>query len=147
MFGKIAAEPFVGFAVVHLDTGGFAESGSPGSAGLSASGSSDTLGFSTLGMRAATSVEFSDSMVLTPQLSVAWQHAYGNTAATSTLAFNANAASFTTTALPLARDVAIVEAGLVLHFNRQLAFQASYFGQFASSLRDNWLSARFGVRF
>lgn len=146
-FGKVAAEPFVGFAVVHLDTGGFAESGSPGSAGLSASGSSDTLGFSTLGMRAATSVELSDSMVLTPQLSVAWQHAYGNTAATSTLAFNANAASFTTTALPLARDVAIVEAGLVLHLNRQLAFQASYFGQFASSLRDNWISARFGVRF
>lgn len=146
-FGKIAAEPFAGFAVVHLDTGGFAESGSPGTAGLSASGSSDTLGFSTLGVRVATSVELGDSIVLTPQLSVAWQHAYGNTAPTSTLAFNANGASFATSALPLARDVAIVEAGLVLHLNRQLAFQASYFGQFASGLQDTWLSARFGVRF
>lgn len=147
VFDKIAVQPFAGFAAVHLNTDGLTESGSPGTAGLSASGASNILGFSTLGLRAATSVALSDSMVLTPQLSVAWQHAYGNTAPTSTLAFNANGASFTTTALPLARDVAIVEAGLVLHINRQLALQASYFGQFASGLQDTWISARFGVRF
>ncbi len=145
--GRLAVQPFGGFAVVHLDTDGFSENGTPGAASLTASGSSNTLGFSTLGVRAATSFELGDAMVLTPQASIGWQHAYGNTAPTSTLAFQANGATFTTTALPLARDVAIVEAGLVLHLNRQLAFQMSYFGQLAAGVQDAWLTARLSLQF
>jgi outer membrane autotransporter protein len=145
--GGFAAEPFAGLALVHLDTDAFAESGSPGTAGLRASAGSNTLGFSALGVRAATSFDLGDRLVLTPQASIAWQHALGNTAPTSTLAFTSNGASFTTTALPLARDVALVEAGLVLHVDRQLAFQMSYFGQIASGVQDVWLSARLNLRF
>ncbi len=144
--GQLAVQPFGGFAVVHLDTDGFSESGTPGSAALGSWRTSNPLGISSHGLHLATSVELGESLVLTPQASIGWQHAYGNTAPTSTLAFQANGASFTTTALPLARDVALVEAGVVLHLNRQLAFQMSYFGQVASNVQDAWLTARLSLR-
>jgi outer membrane autotransporter protein len=146
-FGKVAAEPFAGFAYVHLDNGGFSESGNPGIAALNSPGGSTDLGFSTLGLRAAANFEIAGDMVLTPHASIAWQHAYGDVAPTSTVAFVANGASFTTTALPLARDVAVVEAGIDLHQGNRLAFQVTYMGQIASGVQDTWLTGQFRWRF
>lgn len=145
--GRITAEPFAGLSFVHLDARGFAEKGTPGVAALSSPGNSDNIGFSTVGVRAATDLDLSDSVVLTPRLSVAWQHAYGDVAPTATLAFSSNGASFTTTALPLARDAALIEAGAALRFNRQVALEVSYLGQLASGIQDTWLTGRLSLRF
>ena len=145
--GKATAEPFAGMSVVHLDAGGFTETGTPGIAALSSSGNRATLGFSTLGVRAATNVDLGDDAVLTPHVSVAWQHAYGDVAPTATLAFTSNGAAFTTTALPLARDAALIEAGAALRFNRQLALEVSYLGQLAAGTQDTWLTGRMSLRF
>jgi outer membrane autotransporter protein len=145
--GEATAEPFAGMSVVHLDTGGFTETGTPGIAALSSSGNRATLGFSTLGVRAATNVDLGDDTVLTPRVSVAWQHAYGDVAPTATLAFTSNGAGFTTTALPLARDAALIEAGAALRFNRQLALEVAYLGQLAGGTQDTWLTGRLSLRF
>jgi outer membrane autotransporter protein len=51
-FGGIAAEPFAGLAWVHLDTRGFTETG--GVSALTGTGNKDDIGYSTLGLRAAT---------------------------------------------------------------------------------------------
>jgi len=51
-FGGIAAEPFAGLAWVHLDTRGFTETG--GVSALTGTGNKDDVGYSTLGLRAAT---------------------------------------------------------------------------------------------
>ena len=145
--GKATAEPFAGMSVVHLDTGGFTETGTPGIAALRSSGNRTTLGFSTLGVRTATDVALSDDAVLTPRASIAWQHAYGDVAPTATLAFTSNGAAFTTSALPLARDAALIEAGVALRFNRQLALEVAYLGQFAAGTQDAWLTGRLNLRF
>jgi outer membrane autotransporter protein len=145
--GKATAEPFAGVSVVHLDTGGFTETGTPGIVALGSSGNRATIGFSTLGVRAATDIGLRDDAVLTPRVSIAWQHAYGNVAPTATLAFTSNGAAFTTTALPLAHDTALIEAGATLRFNRQLALEVSYLGQFAGGAQDTWLTGRLNLRF
>ena len=145
--GKATAEPFLGMSVVHLDTGGFTETGAPGIAALGSSGSSATIGFSALGVRAATNVDLGANAVLTPRVSIAWQHAYGTVAPTATLAFTSNRAAFTTAALPLARDTALIEAGAALRFNRQLALEVAWFGQFAAGTQDTWLTGRLSLRF
>ncbi len=145
--GKVTAEPFAGMSVVHLESGGFTETGTPGIAALSSSGNRATLGFSALGVRAATDFGLSDDAALTPHVSVAWQHAYGDVAPTATLAFTSNGAAFTTTALPLARDTALIEAGASLRFNRQLALEVTYLGQFAAGTQDTWLTGRMSMRF
>jgi outer membrane autotransporter protein len=51
-FGAIAAEPFAGLAWVHLDTRSFTETG--GVSALTGTGNRDDVGYSTLGLRAAT---------------------------------------------------------------------------------------------
>jgi outer membrane autotransporter protein len=145
--GRATAEPFAAMSVVHLDTGGFTEKGTPGIAALGSSGSSATIGFSTLGVRAATNVDLDEDAVLTPRVSVAWQHAYGTVAPTATLTFASNGAAFTTTALPLARDTALIEAGAALRFNRQLALEVAWLGQFGAGTQDSWLTGRFSLRF
>jgi outer membrane autotransporter protein len=145
--GKATAEPFGGVSVVHLDTGGFTEAGTPGIAALRSSGSGATIGFSALGVRAATPLDLGDDAVLTPRTSIAWQHAYGNVAPSATLAFTGNGATFTTTALPLARDTALIEAGAALRFNRQLAAEVSYLGQFGAGTQDTGLTARLSLHF
>lgn len=146
-FGRFAAEPFAGLSFVHLDAGGFTEHGTPGVAALTSSGNSDDIGYSVLGARAATYFDLTDSMVLTPHVSVAWQHAYGDVAPTTPLAFASNGATFSTTALPLAQNAALLEAGVSLRFNQQLAFDLSYLGQVASGLQDTWLTGRLRLRF
>lgn len=136
-FGQIATEPFAGFAFVHLNTEGFAESGSTGIAALNGSSSSDDIGYSTLGARAATNWVLKDGMVLTPHASAAWQHAFGPVTPTAALAFESNGAAFTVAGVPLARDAALVEAGFDVHINAQITFGVFYFGQLAGSVQDN----------
>jgi outer membrane autotransporter protein len=146
-FGRFAIEPFASLSFVHLDSGGFSERGTPGVAALSSPGNSDNLGYSVLGARAATHIDLTDSMVLTPHLSVAWQHGYGDVAPTAPLAFTSNGASFTTTAVPLARDAALIEAGLSVRVNRQLALDIGYLGQLSAAVQDTWLTGRLSLRF
>ncbi len=136
-FGQIATEPFAGVAFVHLRTAAFAESGGAGIAALSGSGSTNDVGYSTLGARAATNWVLADGMVLIPHASAAWQHAFGPVMPTAALAFETNGALFTVAGVPLARDAALVEAGFDLHLNARITFGVFYFGELAGGVQDN----------
>jgi len=137
--GPIAAEPFGGLAFVHLSSGSFVETAGAGSgiAALSGSGSSDNVGYSTLGGRAAASYVLPNGMVLMPRVSAAWEHALGSLTPTAALTFQSTGAPFTVAGLPLARDSAIVESGLVLHLNPQTKFGLSYSSQLGNHVQDN----------
>jgi len=71
--GTVALEPFAGLAYVHVQDGSFQESG--GLAALSASSAHENLGYSTLGLRAATFIPLSNGTALVPRGSLQWQHA------------------------------------------------------------------------
>ncbi len=88
-----------------------------------------------------------NGFVLTPHLSAAWQHAVGNVTPAAALAFAGNGAPFVTAGVPLARDAALVEAGVDLNLSRQLALQLVYFGQLASRVQDNSVMGNLRWRF
>ena len=56
-------------------------------AALNIAANSFEVGYSTLGIRAASMIPLGDDMVLVPRASAAWQHAFDNVTPAATLAF------------------------------------------------------------
>ena len=137
--GAAALEPFAGLAYVHVATGSFAESGA--SAGLSSAGSSDDVGYTTLGTRAAVTFDVG-GMQLTPHGSLAWQHAFGDVTPGAALAFNINGIGFGIYGVPVAQDTALIEAGLgiAIAIAPDATVRLSYQVQLSSDLQDNGLT-------
>jgi len=144
-FGPVAAEPFAGLAFVHLHAGGFNEAG--GIAALNGLGNTDNVGYSTLGLRVATSYALANGMVLTPRVSVAWQHAFGAVTPIASLAFQTTGIPFTVAGLPLARDEALVEAGFDVRVQPQATVGFYYVGRLASSAQDHSVKGNFTWKF
>jgi fibronectin-binding autotransporter adhesin len=144
-FGGIAAEPFAGLAWVHLDTRGFTETG--GVSALTGTGNKDDVGYSTLGLRAATYYLLQNGMALIPRASVAWQHAFGAVTPTAALAFQSTGAGFGIAGVPLARDAALIEAGGDLQLSAQAKVGVAYAGQLANSAHDHSVKGNFTWRF
>jgi len=142
--GNSAVEPFAGLAWVSFDTGGFAESG--GVAALTSGGNDANTGYSTLGLRAATELLI-DGLVVAPHASVAWQHAFDDVTADASLAFNSGGAGFTVSGVPIARDAALIEAGLMFKVDADATLGISYQGQIAGDVEDHGLSGRLDWRF
>ncbi len=134
-FRDVAIEPFAGLAYVHLDTGSFTEAG--GSAALAGSRATEDVGYSSLGLRLATSVVLVNGMALVPRASVSWQHAFGDVIPNAPLAFAGTGAAFAIAGVPLARDAAVVEAGFDLRLTPRAKIGVSYFGQLAAGLQDH----------
>ena len=74
--GHVAVEPLAGLAYVHVRDGSFLESG--GAAALSGASANENIGYSWLGVRAATAVPLANGTVLVPRASLQWQHAFGD---------------------------------------------------------------------
>lgn len=145
-FGKVAVEPFAGAAWVRLDTDAFSEKG--GAAALNVAANSFEVGYSTLGVRAASLVPLDNGMVLIPRASLAWQHAFGSVTPATALAFQtAPANTFTISGAPIARDAALAEAGLDLAINSHATVGVSYTGQFAGSVTDHAAKGKFSWKF
>ena len=82
-FGQIAVEPFAGLAGLYLTTDRFTETGGIGA--LNGLGNKSDVGYSTLGMRAASYYLLQNGMAFIPRASVAWQHAFGIVVPTAAL--------------------------------------------------------------
>lgn len=144
-FGAAVAEPFGGLAFVHLRTDSFAEAG--GIAALAGRSNSEDVGYSTLGVRAATTYQLANGMALTPRASVAWQHAFGDVTPAASLAFQSIGTPFTINGVPIARDAALVSAGADLRVTRQASVGVAYMGNLASNARDNSVRGVFSWKF
>ncbi|MBT2324778.1 autotransporter domain-containing protein [Variovorax paradoxus] len=128
--GRVALEPFAGLAHVRVKTDAFFERG--GLAALHGAGDSTDATFSTLGVRAST--QLSDSTRVRGLLG--WRHAFGDTTPTSTHAFGGSL-PFTLAGVPLAKNVAVLEAGVETQLRPNLTLGASYAGQFGDGLQDH----------
>ncbi|MBI1650730.1 autotransporter domain-containing protein [Hyphomicrobium sulfonivorans] len=137
--GVSAIEPFAGLAWVHLNTDGFTESG--GAAALAVRGSNENVGYSSLGLRAATTLPMGGVLV-TPRASAAWQYAFGDTTPDLALAFVSSGASFGILGVPLARSSALLEAGLDIQLSEDAVLGVSYVGQLAGDLQDNGVQGK-----
>src|SRR5690606_41727809 len=103
------------------------------------------LAFGTLGLRAATGFRIA-GMAAALHAAPGWRHAFGEVAQESTLAF-AGGDPFTVTGVPLARDAAVLDAGLALAIAPNASLGLSYRGQVGAGVRDHGLDASLQVRF
>jgi subtilase-type serine protease len=140
---RVALEPFAGLAYVNLRSDGFGERGGP--AALTAAGSATATGFSTLGVRASTSLAL-QGVELTLRGTLAWRHAFGDVTPLAT-AVLAGGSAFTVAGIPIARNAALLEAGLDLAISPRATLGLSYTGQLATDSQDHAFKGNLAVRF
>ena len=138
----VAVEPFAGLAWVHLQTDDFTEKG--GAAALTASSSSSDVGYTTLGLRLATNWVLQNGMVLMPRASLAWQYGFGDLTPTAALAFaDATAMNFTVAGAPIAKNAALIDAGVDLRISSRARLGLSYFGQLSEDAQESAVRGNF----
>ena len=143
---QVAFEPFVGLAYVNVNTDGFTETGAAN--GLTGASNSTGVGYSSVGVRVATTMALSGGMALKPHASVAWQYAFGDTTPETQMALlSVPGSNFTVAGVPLAENTALIEVGTDLAINDRASLGASYVGQFGDSVAVNAVQARFTWRF
>ena len=149
LFGEIAypaqamgieVEPFGGFAYVSVETGSFAEKGGP-DASLSTCGFDQDVGYTTVGLRAAKTMQWGN-MQVTPNIEAAWLHAFDDVTPDARLAFATTGIGFDVAGVPLAEDSVILDAGLDFAVTERVSAGFSYTGQFADTVSDNGVKGR-----
>lgn len=141
--GAVRFEPFASLAHVRLRTDGFSERG--GAAALSGRSENTDVTFSTLGLRAEYRLSASATKA-TLRAALGWRHAFGDTTPVARQGFSAGDA-FAMAGVPIAKDSAIVEAGVDLSLTSNATFGFSYSGQLAGSSRDHGVKANLAIRF
>ncbi|WP_417020906.1 autotransporter domain-containing protein [Candidatus Phyllobacterium onerii] len=136
-------EPFANLSYANLHVDSFAEKG--GSAALAGASSDTDVTFTTFGLRGSKELLFGDATA-TLRGMAGWRHAYGDVTPLSSLTF-AGMDSFEISALPIARDAALVEVGLDIDLAPATTFGFSYRGQIASEVQDHGVKADLTVRF
>ncbi|UVK43826.1 autotransporter-associated beta strand repeat-containing protein [Mesorhizobium sp. AR07] len=141
--GGVSLEPFGGLAHVNVKADGFSEQG--GRAALASAGSTTETTFTTVGLRAGADFTVRD-ISATVRGMVGWRHAFGDTTPLSSLAF-AGGGAFTVAGVPIAKDSAIVEAGLDFTLTPSATLGVSYTSQFGGAAIDQSFKANLGVKF
>ena len=138
-----AFEPFVNLAHVSLATDAFSETG--GAAALTGEGRTTSTTFTTLGLRASASFMLG-SVSTTARGTLGWRHAFGAVLPLSTNAF-AGGAGFTVAGVPIARDAAVIEAGLDFALSPAATLGLGYTGQIAGGAQQHGFKGSLAVRF
>lgn len=84
---------------------------------------------------------------LTAKGMIGWRHAFGDVAPLSTMRFAGAGDAFTIAGVPIARDAAVIEAGLDYAITPGATLGVTYGGQFGSGVTDQSVKANFNVRF
>ncbi|WP_438442984.1 autotransporter outer membrane beta-barrel domain-containing protein [Kluyvera georgiana] len=141
--GDVVIEPFAGLAYVYLNTPGFSESG--GAAALHFRGDDTQVTFSTLGVKSNTAFDVRDTAVTASGL-VGWRHSLKAVTPSDTSRF-ADGDNFVVAGIPVARDVAVMEAGLDVATGKNSTLGIHYAGQLGSGTSDNGVRVMYGMQF
>lgn len=141
--GFAAFEPFAGLSYVGFHQDGFAETG--GAAALSVSAADMDTTFTTIGARAERDFALGSTKA-TLSGTLGWQHAFGDITPLAAMAFSGSD-SFSVAGTPIARNTAVVEAGLSLKLAPHAEFGIGYAGQFGDGVTQNGVRAGLKVRF
>jgi outer membrane autotransporter protein len=141
--GPVGLEPFANLAYVHQRTGGLSEDG--GSTALNIGSSNSDVTFSTMGLRASTDFTLG-RIATTARGTLGWRHAFGDTTPLANMAF-ATGDTFTIAGTPLARNAAVIGAGLDFHVCQATTLGVAYNGQFGNGSQDNGLNVSLSVVF
>jgi fibronectin-binding autotransporter adhesin len=141
--GAVALEPFANLAYVNLHTNRFNERG--GEAALRSNGTDNDATFTTLGLHAQTEWALG-GVPVTAKGTLGWQHAFGGTVPNARFSL-AGGRSFDIEGTPIARDAALVEAGLNFKVAPQANLGITYAGKFGGHANDQSVRASFAMKF
>jgi outer membrane autotransporter protein len=142
--GKVRYEPYANLAYVNLRTQAFTESGGP--AALAVAAQSTDAAFTTLGLRAQTTLAAGPGET-TLRGTLGWRHAYGDVVPTSTMTFLAGGDAFLIAGVPIARNALVLEAGLDVKLKPAATLGVSYSGQYGSGVTDQGMKANLTMKF
>ncbi|WP_456016700.1 autotransporter-associated beta strand repeat-containing protein [Methylorubrum populi] len=143
--GAYALQPFAGLAYVDVNAHRVREGGL-GGAGLTGEVRGQGVGYTTLGLRAATTFALGDHVV-TPSLTLGWQHALGDVVPEASLFLPGGTTPFGIAGIPVERDMALVGAGLAYEVSEAARIQVNYTGQVGARASQNTFSAQYSLRF
>ncbi|MEP9379827.1 autotransporter domain-containing protein [Aquabacter sp. CN5-332] len=143
-FASVGLEPFAGLAYVNVDLDDFSETGGPSA--LTSSGASEGVTYSTLGARVSVPLALG-TIATSFKGTLAWQHAFGDTAPEALFAFGPGAQPFAISGAPIAADAALIEAGLDMAFTANTSLSLFYAGQLASTETNNMVKGSFTLKF
>ena len=141
--GEAVIEPFAGLAQVHVSTEGFREGG--GSAALSVDNGAYDATFTTIGLRAATSVEMGGTTVRFKG-EASWRHAFGDVTPDASMAL-AGGSAFGVQGASVNRDAALIKAGIDVDIAKDSSVFVNYVGEFAKEGPDHGINAGFKLKF
>ncbi|MCG7509059.1 autotransporter domain-containing protein [Mesorhizobium retamae] len=141
--GSVALEPFANLAYVNVHTNGFTEQG--GASALTVESGSNDVTFTTLGIRASTDFDLG-TIKATARGMIGWRHGFGDITPTVSQAFTGSSL-FQIAGAPIAKDAAMLEAGLDFAIAPRATLGVSYQGQLGSGASDHGVRADFSVKF
>ncbi len=142
--GATTLQPFAGLSSVSLDGHRVSERGSADAA-LSGTVRAQGVTTTSVGARAATQITLGE-VVLTPSVTLGWQHAFGDLAPRASLRF-AGGSAFGVSGVPVAQETALVGAGLSYDLSDVSAIRVNYTGQLAPKATQNAFTAEYAHRF
>jgi subtilase-type serine protease len=140
---SVSFEPYANLAYVNFSADGFSEDG--GAAALSGKDRSSDTTFTTIGLRASTALTLG-SVSTTARGGIGWRHAFGDVVPQTALAFTGGS-SFAVEGAPIARNAAVIEAGLDVNLTDKATIGLAYQGQLASDAQEHGFNAKLGMRF
>ncbi|MBS0412155.1 MAG: autotransporter domain-containing protein, partial [Proteobacteria bacterium] len=102
--------------------------------------------FATVGVRASAKAEWSGADV-SLHGGVAWRRAFGDVTPISRFAFASGGTAFDIAGLPIARDAAILDAGVDLAISKRATLSIGYAGEVARKVGDHGAKATFTFAF
>lgn len=142
--GGLAFEPFANLAYVNLHTRAFTERGN--AAALTGAPADTDATFTTLGLRASTNFNLGAAAAMLKG-TFGWRHAFGDVIPNAAMRFAGGGDAFTIAGIPIARDAAVIEAGLDFALSSAATLSVSYGGQFGSGVTDRSVRANFNMKF
>jgi outer membrane autotransporter protein len=141
-FSGFALEPFAQLALIRVSTDAGTERG--GAAALRVLSSEQTLGFTTLGLRAEAQI---GTMPLFARAMLGWRHGFGELTAQARTAFVAGITPARVFAAPIDREALVAEAGLDWRLSQATALGLTYSAAIGERSRDQALKGRVEMRF
>lgn len=137
--GNGLLKPFVGGSYVNVSTDAFQESG--GGAALTVAAGSESVAFTTLGVRTETNPVNGMSL----KGMAGWRHAYGDV--TPLLAAQIAGNSFTVAGAPIAGDAFVAQAGINVEVSSNATIDLSYVGQIGADTQDHGATGTATIKF
>ena len=141
-FTGFALEPFAQLALLRVSTDAGTEQG--GAAALRVLSSDQTLGFTTLGLRAEAQI---GTMPLFARAMLGWRHGFGELTPQARTAFALGTSPAVVFAAPIDRNALTAEAGLDWRISQATALGLTYSAAIGERSRDHALKGRIDMRF